>query len=78
LGAYVAIGSTVATYLASGDSGASRFAATGFNENDLGLILALGIPAAWYLATFENKGKTLRMLTIVNYAYIPAATLGIV
>jgi O-antigen ligase len=77
LGAYVAIGSTVADYLATVASDATRFAATGFNENDLGLTLALGIPVAWYLATSEYKSRIPRMLRIVNYAYIPAATLCI-
>lgn len=78
LGAYVAIVSTIVNYLSGIDSVQTRFAATGFNENDLGITLALGLPMAWHLALSRNQGRGAKLLTFVNYAYIPAATLAII
>ena len=77
LGAYVAIGSTMANYLMNTDPGTRRFAATGFNVNDLGVILALGIPVAWYLAISESNSKRMYLSKWLNYAYVPAAVLTI-
>ena len=77
LGAYVAIGSTVANYLAGVQESSLRYAATGFNANDLGLTLALGIPVAWHLAVSESNGKMAQALRLLNYAYLPAAVLAI-
>jgi len=48
LGAYVASLATILVYRA-GSGTARRFAAAGFNANDLGTILALALPMAWYL-----------------------------
>ena len=77
LGAYVAIGSTIANYLTGVERGYLRYSATGFNPNDLGLMLALGIPVAWHLAISEGSGRRADLLQLVNYAYLPAATLAI-
>lgn len=74
LGAYVGLASMMADY----DPAASyeRVTATGFNANDIALILALGIPVAWYLAV-ESQVRARLFLRLVNYAYIPAAYMGI-
>jgi O-antigen ligase len=81
LGAYVPIGSTVANFVAGSKSvplsTVLRYSATGFNANDLGLTLALGIPAAWYLTVSGSDGRRARGLRLLNYAYIPAAILAI-
>jgi O-antigen ligase len=77
LGACVSIGSTVVNYLTGKEESYLRYAATGFNANDLGLTLALGIPVAWHLATSESDSKMTQVLRLVNYAYIPAAMLAI-
>ena len=77
LGAYVAVASTVANYVADTDAGTVRYAATGFNVNDLGVILALGIPVAWYLTFSETNTKSGYVLKLLNYAYLPAAALAI-
>lgn len=77
LGAYVSIGSTIYNYLTAPEATSLRFVATGFNPNDLGLILALGIPAAWHLATSRSSGSVARVLKLVNLAYVPAAVLAI-
>jgi O-antigen ligase len=77
LGAYVAIGSTVANFRAGEQESVLRYSATGFNANDLGLILALGMPVAWYLAVSESNGRMILVRKAVNYAYVPAAVLAI-
>ena len=77
LGAYVSIASMFANYLTSRGGDPIRYTATGFNDNDLGLILALGIPVAWYLANSGSNGRMSRVLRLVNYTYIPAVGLAI-
>jgi O-antigen ligase len=77
LGAYVSIGSVVINYHTGVSSNPGRYTATGFNETYVALILALGIPVAWHLATSESDSKKTHLLRLVNYAYIPAATLAI-
>ena len=57
LGAYVAAGSTILNY-ATGVAlthSASRFAASGFDANDIGMLLALALPMAWYLASSSRS-----------------------
>jgi O-antigen ligase len=52
-----------------------RTSAVGFNLNDASLILAIGIPFAWYLATqVEHRSALIRWL---NYLYLPAAVVAI-
>jgi O-antigen ligase len=64
-GAYVGWAGTVAAYRSA--VGARRFAAQGFDPNDLGMTLALAIPMAWYLGmTYRNP-----VLKWVARAYIP-------
>jgi O-antigen ligase len=74
LGGYVAAGSTIYNY-ASGTatSDFGRFAAKGFDPNDLGMLLALALPMAWYLASTARSG-TQRWL---NRAYFVVGTLAI-
>ena len=75
LGAWVSFGSVIANYGAAVDPVGQRFTATGFNPNSVALVLALGLPVAWYLAVFG--GKRTRVLTLVNYAYVPAGCVAI-
>lgn len=80
LGAYVSIGSIVASYLAdqaSGSPSLSRYTGAGLNANTLAMILALGIPVAWHLALSAGGGKRRALLRLANLAYIPAALFAI-
>ena len=77
LGTYVAAGATIANYRVGRELFIGRYAATGFNVNDLGLTLALGIPVAWYLAVSKDDSKTTQRLRLANFAYIPIAVLAI-
>lgn len=58
LGAYVAVIGTIVSYVAGGGEMTTRFAAEGYNPNDLAYILTLAIPMAWYLAALERKEVT--------------------
>jgi O-antigen ligase len=52
LGAYVAALNTIYNYANHRAAGAyERFAATGFDANDLGMLLALALPMAWYIGS---------------------------
>ena len=78
LGAYISVGGTVYNYFMASTASYLRYAATGFDANDLGLTLALGIPVAWHLALSESNNKITQVLKLVNYGYVPAAILAIV
>ncbi len=58
LGAYIAAGSTIRNYLTGAvlEEAHGRFAASGFDANDLGMLLALAMPMAWYLASTATGG----------------------
>ncbi len=75
LGAYVAAGSTILNYLTGVgiQEHAERFSASGFDPNDLGAILALALPLAWYLASTTASG----LQRWLNRLYFVAGTLGI-
>jgi len=79
LGAYVAVGTAVQNYL-SGNAyytNYQRFSPGDTNPDGFGFILALGIPLAWYLAASRRRDKVHPLLKFINYAYIPAAFLGL-
>ena len=50
LGCYVSVGATIWAYIYNIESAYHRFAAAGFDPNDLAIIMSLGIPMAGYLA----------------------------
>ncbi len=77
LGGFVSVVSTIANYFSGITFYSHRYGASGFNVNDLAIILALGIPVAWYLAVSETRSNIRRVLRLVNYAYIPAAVVAI-
>lgn len=77
LGAYVSVASILANQLSGSTALWERYSATGFQVDDIGVILALGLPVAWHLATSENHSRAWPILKIVNFAYVPAAILGI-
>jgi len=77
LGLYVVIASTVINYTSGEAFYYQRFSATATNPDDLGAVLALGVPVAWYLVQEKSRGMLSFFLTFLNYAYIPAAFVGI-
>jgi len=73
LGCYVSVGATLFAYLYQLESAYKRFAAPGFDPNDLAVIMSLGIPMAGYLAVVARQ----RMLQWLCRAY-PLMALGVV
>jgi O-antigen ligase len=73
LGAYVATGSTIYNYATGTTLAYERFSASGFDPNDLGMLLALALPMAWYI-TSTTSSAFLRWL---NRAYFVAGTVAI-
>jgi O-antigen ligase len=78
LGTYIVFANTVINYFSGTTYYYERFSANGVNPDDLGSMLALGIPIAWYLCTPKNSAGRMPFFRWVNYGYIPAALLGIV
>ena len=79
LGAYVAVGGAVSNYF-SGNAyytNYQRFSPGDTNPDGFGFILALGIPLAWYLGNSKSTSRMSPLLKFLNYAYIPAAFLGL-
>ncbi len=80
LGAYVAVGIAFGNYLSGNAFYApyQRFSSGGdANPDGFGIIVALGIPVAWYLAGLKRTGRMEGLLKFVNYGFIPTAFLGI-
>ena len=57
LGAYVSVFSTVVSYFGGEAAHWHRYSASGFNPNDIAIILAQGIPMAWYLFQAKWGGR---------------------
>lgn len=87
LGAYVLVISTLTNFFAgiSFARSAVRFAGLGYNPNELGFTVVLGLPIAWYLALSQPRaplawpnrlfvplGMTTILLTASRGAFIPA------
>jgi O-antigen ligase len=53
-----------------------RYAGVG-NANELALILTLGLPIAWHLATSRDNQDRYTILQILNFAFIPGALFAI-
>ena len=80
LGEFVPIGIAISKYFSGNVFYAhyQRFSpAAQTNPDGFGLILALGIPVAWYLASLEKTTKMSGLLKLINYTYIPAAFIGL-
>ncbi len=77
LGAYVVVGDTLINYIAGKSFYRDRFSAAGTSPDDLGVVLALGVPVAAYLAAFRPADRLTAPLKVINCAYILAAFFGI-
>ena len=81
LGAFVTSGSIIANYLSSPGArfpAHDRVNALGYKIDGIALIVAIALPAAWYLAagpTWSNRRPALRVL---NFAYIPFGGMALV
>ena len=73
LGCCVSIGATFYSYTMNVMVVYQRYAASGFDANDLAVTLALGIPVAWYLSLGAQKQTTMWLYRL----YLPAAMFAI-
>ena len=79
LGAYITIGSTVLNFYSGATISSyevGRYSGSGLNAVDLVLLIALGPPLSWHLASTSGKSVRGRILRVVDYAFIPAALLA--
>ncbi|MDX1474957.1 MAG: O-antigen ligase family protein [Reinekea sp.] len=78
-GAFVSIGNAISNFFNQNAyySHYERFSPGDLNPDGFGFIVALGVPVAWYLASSENTTKIGGILRLLNYAYIPAAFIGL-
>jgi O-antigen ligase len=79
LGAYVAIGGAIVNYFTGFQfyDHYERYSPGETNPDGFGLVMAIGIPLAWYLAMQRRNSKYWNVLRMINYVYIPTALLGI-
>ncbi|MCX5871334.1 MAG: O-antigen ligase family protein [Deltaproteobacteria bacterium] len=76
-GCYVACGSTFwdYAYKLSYYSTAERYAAAGSDPNEMAMIIAMGIPLAWYFSKTANQSKSLKRIIIFFLAVAAVAIL---
>jgi len=77
LGGYVIAANTVVNYLSGAAFYTDRYSATGTSPDDVGAVLALAMPAAWFLAMSGRSQRGAKLVKSMNYLYIPAAFMGI-
>jgi O-antigen ligase len=77
-GAWISVIALVVNALLNGPVGYQvRYTVGDFQFDDIGLVFALGIPLAWYLATTPTATRGGRLLQVLNVAHVPAAVVGI-
>jgi len=77
LGAWISVGGMIYNFNNNIRFTSIRYSAFGFDENNIGVILALGIPIAWYLGTGRYNKKFTDPIKLINLLYIPAALFSI-
>jgi O-antigen ligase len=56
-GTFVSAADTLFSYLRGQEVNYQRYAGSGFDPNDLGLVLALSLPISFYLATVQRRSR---------------------
>ncbi len=78
LGAMFGACGIIYNYLGSSEFVYGRYSAAGQHSVNIGLIIALAIPLAWYLVLQKpEKSKITTCLRILNILFLPAACIGI-
>jgi len=76
-GAWITVAGMAYNFLSDVRFTSIRYSAFGFDENNVGVILALGIPIAWYLGTVRSPNRLVNALNKTNVLYVPAALFAI-
>lgn len=77
-GAWVSTGGILYNFANNIKYSFTRFSTFNFDVNNLGIILALGIPVAWYLGLKMHQNRSELLFRIVNVFYIPTAFFAII
>ncbi len=80
-GAYVSCASVIVNYVTAPPTKYpehQRIKALGFEVDGVALIIALAVPAAWYLATSPSLQPRLRALRVANFVYVPSGVFAII
>jgi len=78
LGALLGACGIIYNYLGSSEFVYGRYSAAGQHSVNIGLILALAIPMAWYLVLQKPPNSTVAsLLRLLNILYLPLACIGI-
>jgi len=78
LGAMSAAGGIIYNYLQSTEFVYGRYSAAGQHSVNIGLIIALAIPLAWYLVLQKpQNSKMASVLRLFNILFLPLACIGI-
>lgn len=78
LGAWVTVVLVVGNYLVRGAAANQvRFTLGTFQPDELGMVLALAIPAGWYLAMTAGSGPFSRTLRLLDVLVVPGALTGV-
>lgn len=72
LGAYVAVGATFWAYAQEMEATYLRFAAEGFDPNDLGMYLSLAMVIAWYLGLHSKH-----VAKLIAWGFVPVAATAV-
>lgn len=81
LGAWASAASIIVVYVTSPTPlfpEHQRYTIGTFEVDGIALILALAIPAAWYLAIHQGRWSDGFVMRVVNFAYLPAAVFAMV
>lgn len=74
LGAFIPILSIINAFIEGEQSSYFRYSAQGFDPNDIGLTIAIGVPIAWYVGTFLKDKIWSRAFCL----YVPLASIAII
>ncbi len=81
IGAYISISGTIINFIFGKEAylySGGRYVANGFNANDLAIILALGVPMAWYMVISSGAQVKFKWFRIINMLYIPLAFFAVI
>ena len=78
LGAFLSIGGVTFNFVTGQSASWRRYSGSGFNVDYLSLVIALGIPVAWFLAYGVSRETTSRAMRFANIAYVVAAPFAMV
>lgn len=81
IGAYISVGGTIINFITGQEAylySGGRYVATGFNANDLAIILSLAVPMAWYMVLTSGGESKFKWFRIMNMLYVPLGFFAVI